>query len=163
MNPFLQCDNLESIDVSPDHSYLETIDGVLFNKPDKKLICYPCSFTEETYVIPDGVLEIGAQAFSSCSGLTGITIPDSVIGIGSFAFSSCSALINITIPDSVIIIGARAFDSCSSLTSITIPDSVTRIGETAFNNCSKLNATVSRDSYALEYCMANGVNYVISD
>ena len=137
-NPFRYCVQLSEIIVSPDHPYLATIDGVLFSKPDKRLVCYPCSITADSYTIPDGIQIIGDGAFSACSFLTGITIPDSVTSIGNYAFSSCSSLKSITIPDSVTIIGDSAFWGCTSLTSITIPNSVASIGENPFEVCFKL-------------------------
>ena len=83
-------------------------------------------------VIPDSVTEIGAYAFSGCTGLTSINIPDSVTDIGDFAFSRCTNLDSVIIPDSVNKIGNSAFNSCKSLNTIVIPDSVTSIGRYAF-------------------------------
>ena len=139
-NPFSNCLMLTGIIISPDHPYLETIDGVLFSKPDKRLICYPRKFSAESYVIPDGVRMIGDYAFCYCKSLTTVTIPDSVTSIGEWAFFMCS-----------------------SLTSVTIPDSVTSIGEKAFNKCESLTVAVSRNSYAMQYCGNNGINYVYQD
>ena len=50
------------------------------------------------YVIPDGVNEIGVDAFSGCTSLQSITIPDSVTEIGCGAFWGCTNLKNVTIP-----------------------------------------------------------------
>ena len=38
-NPFRACGQLQTIWVAPDHPTLEVIDGVLFEKAQKKLIC----------------------------------------------------------------------------------------------------------------------------
>ena len=64
---------------------------------------------------------------------------------------------------SVTSIGRSAFEWCSSLTSITIPDSVTSIGEYAFYGCMSLTATVSRNSYAKQYCEENRISYTYPD
>lgn len=90
-NPFYACANLTDIVVSGDHPVLATIDGVLFSKPDKRLICYPAAFTASHYSIPKGIQAIGDDAFSGES-LTQITIPDSVTAIGDYAFSYCDSL-----------------------------------------------------------------------
>ena len=208
-NPFRGCRSLQTIIVSPDHPTLATIDGVLFSKPDKRLICYPRAFTAETYTVPQGILSIGDFAFYSCENLTAITLPDSLTVIGSYAFngcyylttitlsnsltaignnafSYCGWLTDITFPDSLITIGDYAFLACDSFTVITLPGSLTTIGNYAFSYCENLSAitlpeslttignnafiwsvnltlTVFRDSYAKEYCVANGLAYNYTD
>ncbi|MBR3929382.1 MAG: leucine-rich repeat domain-containing protein [Clostridia bacterium] len=143
---FLRCDNLEKIQVSPEHPTFATIDGVLFDKTEKKLIYYPCALAAESYSIPQGISAIGDHAFFSCKSLTKIAIPDSVSFIGDYAFASCSSLTEITIPDSVTSIGEAAFYICSSLAEITIPDSVTTIGDYAFMLCASLTEVTLPDS-----------------
>ena len=50
---FYACDHLVTVTVSSTHPYLEMIDGVLFSKPDKRLIWYPSSSTGwYDYTIP---------------------------------------------------------------------------------------------------------------
>ena len=39
-NPFTSCAALRTIEVSPDHPTLALIDGVLFDKTEKRLLCY---------------------------------------------------------------------------------------------------------------------------
>lgn len=136
---FVDCSSLTSINVLNGNKNYSDIDGVLFNKDQSKLVCYPNGRTDDSYIIPDSVTSIGDYAFYYCSSLTSIIIPDSVTRIGYGAFSDCSFLTSITIPDSVKIIGAWAFSECSSLTSITIPKSVTSIGVYAFKNCKSLD------------------------
>ena len=184
-NPFNSCSKLTDIIVSIDHPYLATIDGVLFSKPDKRLVCYPYVFTADSYVIPDGIQIIGDYAFYNCYFLTSVTIPDSVTSIGNDAFLMCNSLASVTIPDSVSSIGIRAFCNCGSLTSVTIPDSVTSIGDSAFYSCGFLTSvtipdsvtiigrdafsgcpatfTVGRDSYAKQYCIDNNLKYTYAD
>ena len=85
-NPFLGCYALERIIVSPEHAALATIDGVLFSKADKRLICYPTVRKEASYTVPKGIRIIGDYAFAVCSSLTSITLPESVTSIGEKAF-----------------------------------------------------------------------------
>jgi len=131
-NPFKNCVNLRAIVVSPSHPTLATIDGVLFDKVNKVLVCYPQAFTTESYTIPQGILVIGDYAFSRCENLIEISIPDSVITIGDYAFFRCANLSQITIPNSVISIGDSAFRACDALVHITIPDGVASIGIEVF-------------------------------
>ena len=98
---------------------------------------YNCEFITSV-TIPKGVTKIGARAFCNCKSLVSATIPNGVTSIGESAFSQCSSLTSITIPNGVISIGKHAFSHCSSLTRATIPDRVTSIGEWAFYYCSSL-------------------------
>ena len=69
--------------------------------------------------IPNGVTQIGGDAFSYCTGLTSVTIPDSVTQIDAWAFTGCLGLTNITIPDSVREIESEVFSYCTGLTNAT--------------------------------------------
>jgi hypothetical protein len=83
------------------------------------------SCTDTHVVIPGKhnglpVTRIGAQAFKSCTALTGVEIPESVKYIEQYAFHSCG-LKTLTIPDSVIQIGLGAIYNCKKLDSLVIP------------------------------------------
>ena len=144
-NPFAACSKLQTIAVSPDHPRLAVADNVLFDKTEKKLICYPAGLDAANYEIPQGITEVGDSAFSFCSSLTSVTLPDSVTSIGDAAFSACDGLTGITLPDSVTTIGDFAFSSCDSLTGITLPDGVTSIGRSAFYSCGSLTGITLPD------------------
>ena len=158
ISPFASCSGLKRIIVSADHPTLATIDGVLFEKTTKTLICYPRARTSTTYTIPQGIKVIGASAFTFCVSLTSITIPDSVTSIGDYAFHQCMSLTSITLPSSVTSTGDGTFDSCTSLTNINIPDGVTSIGDSAFANCNALtsitipNSVTAIGDGAFRYC-----------
>jgi hypothetical protein len=107
---------------------------------DDGVIIHDTGLTE--FEIPDGVTEIGKNAFNDCEKLTSVIIPDSVEIIDEMAFGSCKNLTSVTIPDSVIFIGEYAFGGCKSLTSITIPKSVKEIGYKAFAGCSRLGEII---------------------
>ena len=114
---FQYCTGLTGIWVDENNqTYTSDTKGVLFNKEMTMLLQAPGGL-QGSYIIPDGVTDMGMHAFSSCINLTDVTIPG---GMGS--------------------IGDDAFRNCVNLRSITIPDSVTNIGESAFLNCNKLNA-----------------------
>ena len=89
-------------------------------------------------LIPDGVTGIGANAFSGCSNLTGVTIPDSVTNIGDKAFCGCSNLTNVAVGNGVKSIGEEAFYGCSGLATVAVGNGVTSIGYGAFSDCSGL-------------------------
>ena len=85
------------------------------------------------YSIPDGVRNVGEDAFLRCSGLTSITIPEGVLAIGRNAFSDCSGLTSITIPNSVTNVGENAFSGCSRLASIMIGAGISSLTNLPFD------------------------------
>ena len=76
---------------------------------------------DSVVVIPDGVTEIGSNAFLDCNFLIEIIIPESVKYIGYYAFKNCSSLTSIVIPKTVIRIDRGIFDGCDSIENITLP------------------------------------------
>ena len=134
--------SITNIAISADNPYLAIIDGVLFSKPDKRLICYPKTFTNKEYSIPQGIQIIGAGAFMDCKSLEKVVIPDSVKHIEEEAFSGCSNYNSFDLPTSIITIGDEAFYYCTSFSSVVIPEGVTTIGEFAFSGCSMETITL---------------------
>jgi hypothetical protein len=153
---FKGCRGLTSITVDTLNTRYSAVNGVLFSKDKKTLVCYPAGKTYTSYTIPSGVTAIGYEAFAGCRGLTSISIPAGVTAIRSSAFSGCSGLTSISIPSGVTAIGAYAFYGCSSLTSISIPSGVTAIGSSAFDGCSGLTS-ITVDALNTLYSAVNGV------
>ena len=164
--------SLEKITVSETNKYIKSIDGVVYSKDGKELLCYPKgkkgseftvpagvtrinnkSFVESVYLesitIPDGVEYIGADAFSNCTNLKSVDISDSVKEIGARAFAYCSSLKIVKISNSIEKINASTFTNCTALESIIIPDGVSMIEKEAFNRCTSLKNVTLPDSVIL--------------
>lgn len=157
---FLYAMGLTEIYVSPEHPTLAVIDGVLFEKASRTLLCYPEGRTEEVYEIPNGIRRIAPYAFSDIGilrwpaissgdmnedGLRELIIPDSVTEIAPRAFYANSSLTRVTIGTGVTSIGDYAFYNCDALTEITIPGNVVSIGDSAFYDCAALRTVVLED------------------
>ena len=70
------------------------------------------------YAIKFGTRVIAGGAFRSCQ-LTEVVIPEGVVNIGEEAFYECTRLGSLSIPPSVTNIGESAFKFCTGLASIT--------------------------------------------
>lgn len=119
--------------VSPDHPVFEVIDGVLFDKIQKKLVLFRIAdYDAVSYDIPEGTETVGEYAFEF-AGLQRVSFPSSLKAIGKCAFNACYCFSSFTLPEGLVSIGDSAFSNCIGLTSINIPDSVTEIGDNIFD------------------------------
>ena len=100
------------------------------------------------YVIPDGTISIGQEAFKNNQNITSIILPQSLKYIGVRAFENCKNLVCINIPNNVKRIEDYAFTGCSALTSLLFPDEVLgrvgpindKLNSSVFYGCLKLQA-----------------------
>ena len=76
----------------------------------------------QDFVIKNGVL----TRYKGHGG--DVTLPEGITEIGEDAFYGRTMLTSVAIPEGVTKIGAEAFEGCTSLTSVTVPKSVTEIG-----------------------------------
>lgn len=130
---FCYCTKLKAITVSSSNPSFYAVNNCLLAKKGKRLIA-GCKAS----IIPEGVLQICANAFDGCKELQEISIPSSVKRIGKLAFSSCEKIREIVIPEGVTIINEATFDGCYNLETVSIPKSVIKIGNYAFENCYEL-------------------------
>lgn len=100
-----------------------------------------CAFSEvsvlEKIELPEGLEEIGQNAFAGCFKLRQIQIPDSVRILGEFAFDSC-AFSTINLPEGITEIPIGLFADCKNLKGVVLPGSLTSIGDVAFRGCESL-------------------------
>ena len=109
---FDSCTSLKNIyaerDDSKDMMFYD-IDGVLFKKvytsfeyegeiyenTNYSFVKYPIGRTDESYVIPEGIKDIGARAFMDCVYIKTVDIPESVYSISQWAFNRCTNLTDV--------------------------------------------------------------------
>lgn len=78
--------------------------------------------------IPDGVENIGNDAFNGFVHLESVVIPNSVTNIGDNAFNGCRLIERIEVPESVKVISGGAFAYCESLKEIVLNEGLEVLG-----------------------------------
>jgi len=106
---FASCSRLDSLFVHPSSPKFFTRDGVLFNKDQTTLLCYPSGRYQAIYEVPQTLTAIGAQAFEGNRYLVTIELPDSVKTIGQRAFAESESLVQVTFGKDVESLGDEAF------------------------------------------------------
>lgn len=161
-NPFGICKNLTEMILSPDHPYLYMEDGVLFSRPDHRLISCVNPPDLTLYEIPDGTEIIGGYAFEWLD-LYDVAIPGSVREIGDAAFYNCDQMHFINIPEGVEKIGDYIVLGDYIPFTASLPGSLTSISDEAFSLCYDMTCVVPRDSYAEQYCIEHTIRYEYND
>lgn len=92
------------------------LDGVTFTADMKTLVCYPREKTDTLYRVPDGVEEIGEEAFLYYD-LRTLVLPSGLKETAQYAFF-CPVLETLYIPASLERVCLKAFANCGSLKNI---------------------------------------------
>ena len=90
--------------------------------------------------IPEGVTEIGKNAFLGKTGIQKIHFPESLEKISDSAFSPCPAITELTFPSRLQSIGEEAFSGCYNLKNLTFPENLKEIGKRAFYACVEIKS-----------------------
>ena len=119
-------DCFDEISVSKENVNFCSVNGVLFSRDMKKLICYPCGKQGETYVVPEGVEIIGPFAFQCNQFLRNVLLPASIKIVSWRAFSFCEELKSIVLPEGLELIDEDAFEFCN-IKHLSLPKSLKKI------------------------------------
>lgn len=149
------CFELEDINVAESSTNLKVVDGILYTYDMTELLKCPDNLERDTIEIPDGVINIGNSAFSSCAKIKSVIMPDSVDFVGYWAFSSAYELENIRISENAKFFGNYAI-FYTSIKEIYIPASVIDLLEDAIlGEFEKITVEEGNPRYAVE----NGALY----
>lgn len=77
---FTYNNGLEKVHISKDNPAYCSIDGIVFSKDKKSLLVYPVNRKDETYTIPDHVIDIMNANFDSSKYLKHIVLGKNVLG-----------------------------------------------------------------------------------
>lgn len=174
-NPFVACLNLTEITVDENNEYYCAVDGVLFSKDMKKLVCYPPKKDGKSYTIPDGVEKLGIASLAE-TVLEEINVPDTVTEIGRHVFSfneniqkidlsgtsaekidimtfaNCTSLTEVLLPESLLEIGLGAFMGCEKLAEIELPEGLEEVGQSAFLGTAMMSVRIPESVTNIGYC-----------
>ncbi|MBQ3137497.1 MAG: leucine-rich repeat protein [Clostridia bacterium] len=123
------------------------VDGVLYTKDMKTLLCCPKSYEGSVeFTVPETVEIISRSAFSDCK-FEKISLPEGLKRIESMAFLKAEELKEITsykgektyasLPEGLEFIGLDSFNYASGLSYLYIPASIKEIGAYSFCYCAE--------------------------
>lgn len=163
---FYNCENLESVILSPNITYLgpDCFKGTKWfdNQPEgivyveNSCLGFNGDAPEGEIIIKEGTKSLAAAAFLNCEKITKIILPDEIVNIGERTFCGCTNLKSIQLPASLEEIEYRAFKDCVQLQNIEIPHNVIEIEYETFKNCSSLKSVTLPQSLQNigTYCFA---------
>jgi len=130
---------LDAVTVHSDNQSYRVEDGVLYNWDMTELLFYLPGREGAHFDIPSGVKVIGGSAFYG-SKLVSVGFPEGLEEIGWNAFLENQLLETVRLPDSVRKMGYCAFADCHSLTDLTLSAGLSEISHGAFQSCGKLQS-----------------------
>lgn len=154
-NPFASLLFLTEITVDENNENYTAVDGILYSKDKKTLLCYPPAKAGTSFAIPDGVEELGIAAISGTE-LKEIKLPSSLTKLNRhcfsynesltsidmsgndfyevpvMAFANCTALTDVKFSDSTVSIELACFMDCTALADIELPPMIAHVGQAAF-------------------------------
>lgn len=147
---FVNLRGLKKFVVDENNKNFTAVDGVLYTKDMKTLLCCPKAYEGgKEFTVPETVEVISRSAFSDCK-FEKIILPEGLKRIESMAFLKAEALKEIvsykkdstyaSLPEGLEFIGLDAFNYTSGLTYLYIPESIKEIGAYSFCYSAKLDA-----------------------
>lgn len=127
---FSDCTSLQSFTVSASSSTFATIDGVLTDRGQTKIVACPQAKAIR-YIVPQVVTAIGPASFKKNKNITEIQFHGRISEVQEAAFMYCDRLIKAELVEGLVSVGRDAFRA-SSVASWTIPSTLISIGAWAF-------------------------------
>ncbi|MFA6809282.1 MAG: leucine-rich repeat domain-containing protein, partial [Eubacteriales bacterium] len=138
LNSLSMLSSIRKFNVTNSYEYL-TIDGVLYTANMEELVKYPTGKLDESFTVPEGVIEISDSAFRGNIYIKNIVMNEELEIIRNNAFEGCSSLESVEMFNNLRYICMYAFAE-SGLREITLPDSITGVYGFAFYKCKKLES-----------------------
>ncbi len=125
--------------ISEDSPYWETVDGVLYGKTNKALICYPSYKEGDSYTVKDGTVSIASYAFAEHT-IKEVVLPESCTEVGSYAFQG-SQIERAEFKADYVELLYQAFYGCEQISNVTVKENAElKINPNVFMGCSSLQS-----------------------
>ena len=139
--PNLTALNLKDVRIKGVYSYMFGGSQWWPDKADDDVLpggCFRGKKTLTSFVFPDVLKRINPRAFYG-AGLTGsLNIPEGVVEIGDNAFTDNDFIGVLTLPSTLKKIDASAFSGCGFICPLNLPDGIEEIGDECFYHCKYL-------------------------
>lgn len=117
-------------------------DGVLMQKSEWDeylyLIAYPAGKKDQSYIMPEEVVDIYGLAFEGALYLQDLTLSSKMTYIGEGLFRNADNLYHIYGGENIQRIGNGAFEGASNLQDVSLLKNVTELGVMVFRGCKSL-------------------------
>lgn len=129
--------------------------------PEGLLTIHPQAFSSASFIslyVPDSVTEIGEKAFVDCD-VRWLHLPAGMSVIPAGLFENCPRLQTIEIPEGVTELSSGAFKECPALKNLRLPASMTQIGEDLFDEDAQVTICGTAGSYAEDYAREHNLPF----
>ncbi len=105
--------------------------------------------------------KLSSYCFYFCGNLTDVSLPEGLKEVGENAFDHATSLSAITLPNSVERIEQNAFNSCTKLTTLNVGNNISFIGERVFSNTNLL--ALEKNTAGIKYLVSSdkSVKYLV--
>ena len=161
--------SLQEIRVAEENTAYASVDGVLFTKDLKEILCYPAARTDESFTLPKETEKYDEKETFVCEKLKDIHVEE-----GNSKYSSYDGCIYnkektllLTIPEAktevkvpgTVVLDNTTFNSRSNITKIELEEGITTVMPYVFNYCTGIKELYLPDSLeSIEAGAFNGVN-----
>jgi hypothetical protein len=111
---FDDCPAIEAFEVHSENRFLYDRNGVLFDANGTTLLRYPPA-KAGSYEVPEGIVNLGLNAFRDSKKLEAITLSESLEGMSARAFENCKLLKTVRLPTALRYVPSDAFAGCEAL------------------------------------------------
>ena len=125
---------ITEINVAEGSVAYQSVDGNLYSKDGKTLVCYAAGKRTEEFVLPNGVTHLAECAFSGCDYLKSIELNEGFLSIGEYAFAYCDGLTVLELPSTIEFVGFSAFGYALNLKTVILPNTVEKIWQGSFSD-----------------------------